>query len=463
MIKRFTIVFLCLITFCFPILASSIPNLHSEGAILIEPTTNTVLYSKNGRSTFYPASTTKILTALLLIEDLDLEAPITKTIASINNTPIDSSHIGLQVGDRYTALDGLYGILLGSDNFISYDMSLKAAGSMEAFVDKMNQKAKALGATSSHFVNPHGYHSPMHYTTPYDLSQIARGAFSNPLLLQIAGTPLYNFVVQNTGTTISLKHTAALLDTSSPLYNNHVIGVKTGFHDAAKRVLVAKAHFDNIDLIGVVMHTDAPYQFEDMNTLFEYGQTNFSLVQTENFRPYIANHSYSPWAKPYIETALSKAWITQTTRNYTDFITKRELIHLLKSSLPAAYRLILDECITYKEDSIYAENLPATRQQLEATLLHLFNTLALPPREIFTQKKSCLSSAPTPSQEVFLYTLTDTQSMGKPEMSSSPDDYLTYEEAIAIATKISTLVQCYDQSKLVDNEYPYSLPILNFY
>lgn len=442
-------------------MASPLPELYSEGAILIEPTTNTILYSKNSRSTFYPASTTKILSSLILIEDLPTDTLITKTSASIAHTPNDSSHIGLRVGDQYSALDGLYGILLGSDNYISYDMAVKDAGSIEAFAEKMNKKALELGATSSHFINPHGYHSPDHYTTPYDLSQIARGAFSNNLLLKISGTPTYNFLLQNRTSTIPLKHTALLLNPNNALYNPSVIGVKTGFHDAAKRVLVAKAHYGNIDLIGVVMHTDAPHQFEDMNKLFAYGQANYSL--STNATPYVINHSYSPWAQSYIEKALAEGWITPTVQNYKNSISGREMNNLIKNSLPPAYGGIIDECIHSTSDSIYAENLPAQREQLTTTLLHLFRSLYLSPKEALIRKGSASSSETTPGEKLLIQYITTIQTPDKVVTQLPPDALLTYEEVIAITSKISELVNRYDQLKLVHDDYPYSLPLINYY
>ena len=104
------------------LMATPLPELMSDGAMLIEPTTNTIIYSKNGHQTFYPASTTKVLTSLLLVEDLQLNTMITKTKDAIQNVPSDSSHIGLLAGDTYTAFDGLHAIMMASDNFVSYDM-----------------------------------------------------------------------------------------------------------------------------------------------------------------------------------------------------------------------------------------------------------------------------------------------------------------------------------------------------
>lgn len=361
MSRRLICFILSFILFVPILLASSSPKLYSEGAILIEPSTNTILYAKNADKLFYPASTTKLLTSIILANTVDPNTILTKTKNSILNVPKDSSHIGLNVGDKYTMHDGLYAILMESDNFVCYDSAVKAAGSVPAFADKMNSFAKQIGAVSSHFVNPHGYHNPNHYTTPYDLSQIARKAFENATVLKVAGTDYYDFTVLGKNrSTISLTHTAALFDKTSPYYNKHVIAAKTGFHTPAKRTLVAKAHYDNIDLIGVVMKSDNPHQFEDMNALFAFGSENYSLLQTPLKEAYVINHSYSPWAKPAITFALDKGWIKNSARSYGDSISRREFLTLLGDALPEIYRPITTSLIHYNGDSIYLENNPAT-------------------------------------------------------------------------------------------------------
>lgn len=382
--KRFlpiiSFILLCQTTF-----ASPIPALNGEGVILIEPTTNTVLVGKNKDSQFYPASTTKILTALQIINDLDLDDVVTKTQTAVNNVPSDSSQVGLNVGDTYTVEEGLYAVLLASDNFVCYDLALKDAGSINAFSDKLNSLAKSLGAVSSHFVNPHGYHNADHYTTPFDLAQIARGAFSNPILSKISGTSTHSMLVNNVGSkaaksaarTIDLAHTALLLHKDSPYYNANVTSVKTGFHDSAKRVLVAKAHYDNIDLIGVVMKTDAPLQFEDMNALFEYGSQNFSLSTGEDGTAVVDNHSYSGWAESYVKFALDKGWITASERNYQSPSTKRELMTLLHSAFPEEALSLLEGTIDYDGSSIYKENLKLTRIEAAKSIYQILDKMGL--------------------------------------------------------------------------------------
>ncbi|MGL4343980.1 MAG: D-alanyl-D-alanine carboxypeptidase family protein [Cellulosilyticaceae bacterium] len=333
--KRIILVVIGLMMICQTVWATPKPSLAAEGIILIEPKTNTVLVSKNGDKTFYPASITKILTSYILIEEMKAKQIVTKSQNSVQTVPADSSHIGLAVGDQYTYTDGLYGIMLGSDNFIAHDMARLNAGSIEAFSKKMNATAKQMGAYQSHFVNPHGYHDPNHYTTPYDMAQIARVAFDNQTLQKIAGTPTYSLKVPNKGTSIPLKNSAQVIRKDSAYYNPHIVSVKTGYHSKAQQTIVAKAEYENISLIAVVMKTNRPNQYTDLNKLFEYGHENFSVKQSGDGTYRLINHTAAPWAKPYVDQAIQKGWLMQDATNYQEPITGKALEDIMGRGLNA--------------------------------------------------------------------------------------------------------------------------------
>ncbi len=320
-----------------PTLATPSPSLTAEGAILLEPKTNTVLYSKNGQAQFYPASTTKVLTTLILAESFDASLVFTKTADSVNTVPSDSSHIGLNIGDTYSFEAGLHGILMGSDNFISHDMALVHAESIEDFAVLMNERAKALGATSSHFVNPHGYHDADHYSTPYDLALITKAAFDNPLVTRIAGTPTYTFDKLNNNQSLSLKHTAAFFNKQSSYYNPSIVAAKTGFHTPAGRTLVAKAKQGDLELIAVVMKSEYPDFFEDINKLFEYGFSNFELLTSAEDTPLLNNISYSEWAFPYIERMYARKVFVPSTASFMDSTSGAHFLSMLFKSVPRAF------------------------------------------------------------------------------------------------------------------------------
>lgn len=349
---------------CTPLTyASPSPAVNAEGAILIEPHTRTVLYKKNINSPFYPASTTKVLTSLLLVEDLKEDGTITKSADSVANVPSDSSHIGLNIGDTYSYVDGIHGIMMGSDNFISYDMAVYDAGSIDAFAAKMNEKAKSLGANNSNFVNPHGYHDPNHYTTPYDLSLITAAAFEDPVLCEIAGTPKYNFNIINSGKTLPLSHTAQFFKEGSPYFNENVLAAKTGYHTPAGRTLVAKAQYGDLELIAVVMKSGYPTYFEDINTLFEYGAENFEFVSDANHNVGVKNVSYSDWSAPYVQHALSNKWIKPSAKSYMDKASANEFLTMIKNMLPYALKSVVTEYMPTNSTGPFKFNQPITRSE----------------------------------------------------------------------------------------------------
>lgn len=444
MMSRKSLVFLCsILLFCNTISATPLPDISADGAILIEAKTNTILYSKNRNVSFFPASTTKVLTSLAIAQDLPMNQIIAKTQESVENVPTDSSQIGLKVGDRYTVLDGLHAVLMASDNFVSYDLAVADSGSISQFANKMNTLATSIGATQSNFVNPHGYHDLMHYTTPYSLSQITKVAFSNPIVKSIAGTYQYDFTELNTNRTIPLTHTAALLNPSSSYYNKHVVAAKTGYHTPAGRTLVAQAEYDHIKLIAVVMRTDAPLQFEDMNKLFKYGSENFSLEHTsETGEAYILNTTYSPWAKPYIERALTERWIPHTGRNYTLPITTREFVSLLTSSSTSQYLAIPQDLILYNGNSIYRENLPTTRKEIAQVIYEYLSKLELIPisHDITVTDIDHLSPK---AQDAILFTIHTNLITPRNGTNFLPDAPVSYEEALCIVSKLNDIVERY--------------------
>ena len=445
--KKYLSFLISFIIFSKSLFASSLPDISADGAILIEPKTNTIIYAKNMNQTFYPASTTKILTALAILQDLPTDMLITKTQQAVDEVPSDSSQIGLKIGDQYTVLDGLHAVLMASDNFVCYDLAVADKGSISAFAKRMNELATENNALHSNFVNPHGYHDLEHYTTPLDLSQIARAAFNDPLLTQIAGTTKYNFKVSNSNTVIPITHTSLLLDEASDYYNPHVVASKTGYHTPAGRTLVAKAIYDNIELIGVIMRTDAPQQFEDMNKLFEYGVSNFSLTTPIKGTEYLTNHTYSDWAKLYVNQALQEGWITNTTRNYTMPITKREFITLLKSATPTGYYSLLDSMIDFNGNSIYKENLTTTRGEVADVVYTFLSHLDLIP-VLPGQTISDLDSAPKAFQEAIQFCVNTGIMSVYDSNDFKPDEPLSYESALSIVSRVNRIIKHYDSYKL---------------
>lgn len=445
MYRKFIYFLLGVSFICNSIFATPLPELSSDGAVLIEPTTNTVLFAKNAKETFYPASTTKILTSLLLVEDLDKDLLITKTADSLANVPSDSSQIGLNVGSSYSAYDGVHAIMMASDNFVAYDMAVKDAGSIPAFAQKMNEKARSLGATASHFVNPHGYHDEDHYTTPYDLALIARGAFANPTLAQIAGTLNYTFTDTSNGNRIPLTHTSALLNPNSNYYNSAVTSCKTGYHTPAKRTLVSKAHYDNIDLIAVTMRTDAPNQFVDMNKLLDYGAKNFSVVKTDTGEIQIKNTSYSAWAEPYINTALEQGWITPSPQNYMAPISQREFLAIIQKALPEKYQEQIGNQILYNGRSIYNESRHLSRKNAALLCYNFLQNLGFSTDYLpVIPEVTDLTDVKETYDDAIHFMVQSNLMMVDEAQNFYPNSSLTLQQGIYTAYQLSALLNRYD-------------------
>ena len=250
-------------------------EVSAEGAILIDADTGAILYQKNMNEHLYPASITKMMTVLLAAERLDPSDTVTMSEEAVHSVPADGSNIGLDVGETITVEQALYGIMVGSANEAAAAIAEKTAGSVAAFANLMNEKAKELGCTGTHFVNANGLHDKDHYTTPHDMALIARAFFDNPLCLRIGNTPSYHFsatATQPDDFTIRNKH--ALITGETPCEG--VIGGKTGYHQYAGETLVTGCERGGIRLICVVMKEESPNQFTDSAALLNWGYANFT-------------------------------------------------------------------------------------------------------------------------------------------------------------------------------------------
>jgi len=236
--------------------------LAAQSAALVDSYSGEFLYTKNPDAKQYPASSTKILTALIVIEAGNLEQLVT---VALEDTKVEPSSLDLKPGQQFTRRQLLFGMLLKSANDVAMCLARDNAGSVPAFAEKMNLRAAELGATSSHFVNPHGLHDPNHYTTAHDLVLIARAAMQQPLFRQIVSTIYYTWRTPN-GQVEELRNHNRLL--------RHFAGcngLKTGYTRPAQQVLVSSALRGGHEVISVVLHTDKPGIWVDSKTLLTYG------------------------------------------------------------------------------------------------------------------------------------------------------------------------------------------------
>ena len=225
----------------------------------------------------YPASTTKILTCLIAVENCSMDEVITFSHDAVFSLESGSSNIGIDPGQSMTLRECLYGILVGSANEVANAVAEHIAGSIDAFADMMNEKAAELGCTNSHFVNPHGLHDENHYTTAHDLALIARAFFQNEQLAKIGNTGNYHFEATKTQPDdfyIRNKHQLI----SGEIAYEGIKGGKTGYTEQARQTLVTCAERNDMRLICVILKEESPNQFYDTVKLFDYGFTNFAPV-----------------------------------------------------------------------------------------------------------------------------------------------------------------------------------------
>lgn len=250
----------------------------SQSAIVMEASTGTILYQKNIDEPHYPASITKILTALIALKYGNMSDIVTFSKEAVYNT--EGSSIARDVGEQMTLEQCLYGMLLESANECAYAIAEHIAGSVDAFVDMMNEEAAALGCTNTHFSNPHGLPEETHYTSAHDMALIAREAWKNETFRIITGTKRYEIPPTNKHSEITYlqNHNEMLNPYKSTKYlYEYCVGGKTGYTEVAKSTLVTYAQKDNMTLICVVMYADRPAHWTDTIGLFEYCFANFSL------------------------------------------------------------------------------------------------------------------------------------------------------------------------------------------
>jgi D-alanyl-D-alanine carboxypeptidase (penicillin-binding protein 5/6) len=265
-----TIFMIIMLSFCWIHLAFAAappPAVDGKAAVLMVAGTKQVLFEKNAQAIMYPASTTKITTLITALEKGKLNSTVT---VSPSAAAVEGSSLDLRAGDRIVLLNALYGMMLVSGNDAAEAVAAHVAGSVPAFVDLMNSRAEAIGATRTHYSNPHGLPDPInHFTTAYDLALITDYALKNPIFAQIVSTREYKVDFLNRPSTY-VTNTNKLLKTYPG-----ATGVKTGYTEAAGECLVAAAKRGNIQLIAVVLHSET--RWDDAARMLDYGFQQLGL------------------------------------------------------------------------------------------------------------------------------------------------------------------------------------------
>ena len=306
-IKYLTIIAMIISSFLFPnlILAKNILNseisieeniskendifneISAPNLLLAQTDTEKILYERNINEKIYPASITKLLTAILVVENCELDEIVTISENAVFSVPSGYVNANLQVGEEITVEDLLYAMLIPSANDAANALAEHVGGSIESFSTMMNAKAKELGCTKSNFTNPSGLHQEEHYTATKDLYLIAKAAIKNNIIKSIIITTNYTLPETNKYTDTQLKRVFATTNymikkSLTKYYCDYCLGGKTGYTTEAKNCVVEYAQKDGIELIAIVMGEDASVKgkkFLDAKEMFEYAFKNYEKMQ----------------------------------------------------------------------------------------------------------------------------------------------------------------------------------------
>lgn len=256
------------------------PQIYSEAGIVMDIDSGAILYAKNIDDPHYPASITKILTALVALEHNELTDIVTITPEDYNFLKSGDNHIGLKNKEEITMEDALHGTLLASGNEVAHAVASNTEGGYENFIQLMNEKCEELGCTNSNFTNSHGLHDENHYTSARDMALIGVAAFQNAEFRRITGTELYTIPETNiTNEKRSFEnHHKMLFDWRSQYYE-YCVGGKTGYTDDALSTLVTFATKDDVNLVAVVLRAHGSGNtYVDTRAMLDYAFENFSKV-----------------------------------------------------------------------------------------------------------------------------------------------------------------------------------------
>lgn len=278
-------------------------SLNSRACIVLDRKSNRIIYGKNEKNKVKMASTTKIMTATIVIENYDLSktVEISKKAAGTGG-----SRLGLKQGDKISVLDLLHGLMLCSGNDAAVALAETVAGGIPEFSDMMNNKAKELGLENTHFESPHGLDSDNHYTTAYDLSLLTNYALNNETFLKIVGTK--NYTVTINGYPKNITNTNELLGTLNGVY-----GVKTGFTNGANRCLVTACKRNDLDIICVVLGCDTKnFRTKDSIKLIEYTFQNYEYLNISD----LIDENLNNWKKDNLNNFNIKKGVSNNIEIY---------------------------------------------------------------------------------------------------------------------------------------------------
>lgn len=341
---------------------NSEPDINAESALLIDNKTNKVLYSKDMNRKMFPASTTKILTAILVLENHSLDEKVTASYNAVMTIPSGYSTASIQIDEVLTVEQLLELLLVHSANDAANVLAEYTGGSIDSFVAMMNTKINELGLSDTHFTNPYGLQDNNHYTTAHDLAIIMQYCLKNDDFRKIAGQASCAIPSTNKSEPRKYSSTNELLIAGNSNYYPNLIAGKTGYTSEAGECLVSAAYNDNLELVGVILNSNN--RFKDTCSLYNYGYTNFSIKNIVNEKDIITNVEVKNATKDTKNLNLLVSEDIPVLANNSDDLSKIEPQITLNSDIKAPIEdgQVLGKVsysvngITYSTDLIAANN-----------------------------------------------------------------------------------------------------------
>lgn len=253
-------------------------DISSEAAIVMENSTNTVLYSKNADEILFPGSTVKIMTCLLALENAQLTDQVTMTATGVSGVTDGGASISSQVDEVFTIEQCLYAIMVASANDIALQIAEHVGGSVDNFIQIMNSRAQELGCTNTIFTNPTGLPDENQHTTAHDMALIMQAAISNDSFRTIAAATSYTIPATNKAAARNLTSKFTMTDTGSTGFYEGCIGGKEGYTEASGSTLVCAAQREDMTLISVVLKGASGQTAPDAASVLNYGFDQFQLL-----------------------------------------------------------------------------------------------------------------------------------------------------------------------------------------
>ena len=253
-------------------------DISSEAAVVMEDSTNTILYSKNADEVLYPGSTVKIMTCLLALENCQLTDEVTMTATGVSGVTDGGASIASQVDEVFTIEQCLYAIMVASANDIALQIAEHTGGSVEAFVQMMNDRATALGCTNTVFTNPTGLPDENQHTTAHDMALIMQAAIQSDAFRTIAAATSYTIPATNKAAARNLTSKFTMTDTGNSGFYEGCIGGKEGYTEASGSTLVCAAQQNGMTLISVVLKGASGQTAPDAASILNYGFDQFQIA-----------------------------------------------------------------------------------------------------------------------------------------------------------------------------------------